>query len=320
MSSNLEMNGRPMGADAHEEPHGRKLAGAPISWGVCEVPGWGRMLPPDRVLAEMASLGLRATELGPVGYLPSDSSELRALLDKHGLGLVGAFVPLVLHEPSLDQARGVLDEVMPLIAALDGEVLVAAAVTDARWSPRIPLEAADWARVADNLQELSGLAAAGGLRLALHPHVGTLVETAEDIEAVLAQGEVDWCLDTGHLAIGGTDPVEFTTANAGRIVHVHLKDVDMELAGRVRSGELSLVEATRRGLFRPLGDGDASIDEVVEQLDRHGYERWLVLEQDTTITGEEPPVGRGPALDVQRSIDHLATLAPAPNGGGIPNQ
>jgi inosose dehydratase len=320
MSSNLEMNGRPMGADAHEEPHGRKLAGAPISWGVCEVPGWGRMLPPDRVLAEMASLGLRATELGPVGYLPSDSSELRALLDKHGLGLVGAFVPLVLHEPSLDQARGVLDEVMPLIAALDGEVLVAAAVTDARWSPRIPLEAADWARVADNLQELSGLAAAGGLRLALHPHVGTLVETAEDIEAVLTQGEVDWCLDTGHLAIGGTDPVEFTTANAGRIVHVHLKDVDMELAGRVRSGELSLVEATRRGLFRPLGDGDASIDEVVEQLDRHGYERWLVLEQDTTITGEEPPVGRGPALDVQRSIDHLATLAPAPNGGGIPNQ
>jgi inosose dehydratase len=197
---------------------------------------------------------------------------------------------------------------------------VAAAVTDVNWSPRIPLEQGDWARISENFQRLSELAAASGLRLALHPHVGTLVETAEDIDAVLAQGEVDWCLDTGHLAIGGTDPVEFTAANAGRIVHVHLKDVDMELAGRVRSGELSLVEATRRGLFRPLGDGDASIDEVVEQLDRHGYERWLVLEQDTTLTGEEPPVGRGPVIDVRRSIDYLATLAPAPNGGGIPNQ
>jgi inosose dehydratase len=314
------MNGRPTGTNPYDEPHGRRLAGAPISWGVCEVPGWGRMLPPERVLSEMASLGLRATEMGPVGYLPSDPAELRALLDGHGMGLVGAFVPLVLHEPSLDQAREVLDALMPLMTALDADVLVAAAVTDAQWSPRIPLEAGDWARIADNLQELSVLAAASGLQLALHPHVGTLVETAEDIDAVLAQGEVDWCLDTGHLAIGGTDPVEFTDANAGRIVHVHLKDVDMELAGRVRSGELSLVEATRRGLFRPLGDGDASIDEVVEQLDRHGYERWLVLEQDTTLTGEEPPVGRGPVLDVRRSIDYLANLAPAPNGGGIPNQ
>ncbi len=311
MSSHQETNGRPAPGSTR-----RKLAGAPISWGVCEVPGWGRMLPPERVLAEMASVGLTATELGPIGYLPADAAELRGLLGEHGLGLVGAFVPLVLHEPSLEQARAVLDGVMPLMAALDGEVLVAAAVTDALWSPRIPLERDGWARVADNLHELSELAAAHGLTLALHPHVGTLVETAEDIDAILAQGEVDWCLDTGHLAIGGTDPVEFAAANAGRIVHVHVKDVDMELAGRLRSGELPLVEATRRGLFRPLGDGDAPIEAVVEQLDRHGYERWLVLEQDTTLTGEEPPVGRGPVIDVRRSIDYLATLAPA-NGGGI---
>jgi inosose dehydratase len=318
MSSHSELNGRPKPAAARDL--GRKLAGAPISWGVCEIPGWGRMLPPERVLAEMASLGLSATEMGPVGYLPSDPAEVGAMLDRHGLGLVGAFVPLVLHEPTVDQARATLDDLTPLLTELDGEVLVAAAVTDPLWSPRIPLEQSDWARIVDNLQALSESVAARDLRLALHPHVGTLVETAEDIDAVLAQGEVDWCLDTGHLAIGGTDPVEFTATNAGRIVHVHLKDVDMELAGRVRSGELSLVEATRQGLFRPLGDGDASIDEVVEQLDRHGYERWLVLEQDTTLTGEEPPVGRGPVIDVQRSIDYLATLAPAPNGGGISNQ
>jgi inosose dehydratase len=311
MASNSQNNG-----GAPNPATGRKLAGAPISWGVCEVPGWGRMLPPERVLAEMASLGLSATEMGPVGYLPPDIEQVRALLASHGLGLVGAFVPLVLHERSLDQARALLEEVMPLMTELDGEVLVAAAVTDAAWSPRVPLEAADWRRVGENLETMTGLVAEGGLRLALHPHAGTLVETAADIEAVLAHGEVDWCLDTGHLAIGGADPVEFVRDHAERIVHVHLKDVDMRLAERVRSGELSLVEATRLGLFRPLGDGDASIDEVVGELDHHGYERWLVLEQDTTLTGEEPPVGRGPVLDVRRSIDYLATLAPA-NGGGI---
>jgi inosose dehydratase len=312
MASNSQKNN---GAAPTPLP-GRQLAGAPISWGVCEVPGWGRMLPPERVLAEMASLGLSATEMGPVGYLPPNTEEVRALLASHGLGLVGAFVPLVLHERSLDHARAVLDEVMPLMTALDGEVLVAAAVTDADWSPRVPLEAADWRRLGENLETLSELAADVGLGLALHPHAGTLVESADDIDAVLAHGEIDWCLDTGHLAIGGADPVEFVRSHAERIVHVHLKDVDMELAEQVRSGKLSLVEATRLGLFRPLGDGDASIDQVVGELDHHGYERWLVLEQDTTLTGEEPPVGRGPVLDVRRSIDYLATLAPA-NGGGI---
>jgi inosose dehydratase len=314
MASNSQNNGA-----APTPLHGRKLAGAPISWGVCEVPGWGRMLPPERVLAEMASLGLSATEMGPVGYLPPDPEDVRALLARHGLGLVGAFVPLVLHERSLDQARAVLDEVTPLMTALDGEVLVAAAVTDPAWSPRFPLEAADWRRIGENLERLRELVAAAGLGLALHPHAGTLVETAADIDAVLTQAEIDWCLDTGHLAIGGADPVEFVRSHADRIVHVHLKDVDMGLAAEIRSGKLSLVEATRLGLFRPLGDGDASIDEVVGELDHHGYERWLVLEQDTTLTGEEPPVGRGPVLDVRRSIDYLATLAPA-NGGGIPKR
>jgi inosose dehydratase len=314
MASNSQNNG-----GAPNPLPGRRLAGAPISWGVCEVPGWGRILPPERVLAEMASLGLEATEMGPVGYLPPDTEQVRALLAAHRLGLVGAFVPLVLHERSLDQARAVLDEVIPLMTAFAGEVLVAAAVTDAAWSPRVPLAAGDWRRIGENLEAVAELAAESGLRVALHPHVGTLVETADDIDSVLAQGEVDWCLDTGHLAIGGADPVEFARDHADRIVHVHLKDVDLELAGRVRSGELPLVEATRLGLFRPLGSGDASIEEVVGELDRHGYERWLVLEQDTTLTGEEPPVGRGPVLDVRESIDYLATLAPS-NGGGIPKR
>jgi inosose dehydratase len=314
MASNSQNNG-----GAPHPVHGRKLAGAPISWGVCEVPGWGRMLPPERVLAEMASLGLSATEMGPVGYLPPDIEQVRTLLTTYRLGLVGEFVPLVLHEPSLDQARAVLEEVMPLMTALDGEILVAAAVTDADWSPRVPLDTAAWRRLRDNFDTLSAFVADSGLVLALHPHVGTVVETGDDIQAVLAHGEIDWCLDSGHLAIGGVDPVDFAGAHAERIVHVHLKDVDMKLAERVRSGELSLVEATRQGLFRPLGEGDASIDEVVAQLDRHGYARWLVLEQDTTLTGEEPPVGRGPVLDVRKSIDYLATLAPA-NGGGIPKQ
>jgi inosose dehydratase len=304
------------GNGAAATPHGRLLAGAPISWGVCEVPGWGRQLAPERVLAEMASLGLTATELGPVGYLPLDASRIGALLDRFELRLAGGFVPLTLHTPSLDSVGAQLDQVASLLAAQGADVLTVAPVMDEDWSPPEPLDDGDWSRLADNLKRVEELAADHGLTTALHPHAGSLVETSDQIERVLSESDTKVCLDTGHLAIGGADPAEFVRRHGDRIVHVHLKDVDARLAEEVRAGVTSLVEATRRGLFRPLGHGDAPIGEVVRLLDRHGYERWLVLEQDTTITGVEPPVGRGPVLDVQVSIEYLASLAPA-NGGGI---
>jgi inosose dehydratase len=290
----------------------RKLAGAPISWGVCEVPGWGHQLPPERVLAEMASLGLAATELGPVGYLSLDPGRVRDLLDRFDLDLVAGFVPLALHE----RGDPLGEQVAELLAALGGEVLVVTPVMDAEWSAPRSLEEAEWRRMADNLAALEEVAGARGVAVALHPHAGAVVETEAQIERILGASTVPLCLDTGHLTIGGADPVEFARRHADRIVHVHLKDVDAELASRVGEGELSLVEATRAGLFKPLGTGDADIADVVGALDGQGYERWLVLEQDTTLTGEEPPVGSGPVLDVQASIEYLASLAPA-NGGGI---
>ncbi len=287
-----------------------RLAGAPISWGVCEVPGWGRQMAPERVLSEMAGLGLRATELGPLGWLPLDGRRVRAELDHHGLRLLAGFVPLVLHEadlgPTLEHARRVAAE----LAAGGAEILNAAAVVDTDWSPPVALDDAGWDRLATNLGVVAELAAAHGLQLVLHPHVGTLVESAGDVERALALTDVAWCFDSGHLLIGGVDPADFVRRHADRIGHVHLKDVDAALAAQVRRGERSLVQATQAGLFRPLGEGDARIDEVVRLLDEAGYERWLVLEQDVAITGPEPAVGSGPVLDVRKSITFLSTGAP----------
>ncbi len=91
---------------------------------------------------------------------------------------------------------------------------------------------------------------------------------------------------------------------------MHLKDVDTAVAARLNAGELTLMEAVQAGLFRPLGEGDAAIADVIRALDDHGYGRALVLEQDTAITGQEPPVGSGPVLDVRKSIEFLDTVAP----------
>jgi inosose dehydratase len=279
-----------------------RLAAAPISWGVCEVPGWGHQLEPERVFGEMASLGFRATELGPIGYLPFEPVAIREALDRHGLRLVGGFVPLVLHEPDLDTAEA--ERVAAVLAAAGAEVFNAAVVADAGWSPPLPLDDDAWQRVARHLAEVERLVSQHGLTLALHPHVGTQVETAADVERMLELSEVGWCLDTGHLLIGGVDPAEFARRHGERVVHVHLKDVDMAVTRR----GLSLVQAVQAGLFRPLGAGDVRLDEVLDGLD--GYGRWLVLEQDTALTGEEPPAGSGPVTDVQASIAYLQSPAP----------
>jgi inosose dehydratase len=296
---------------AYEGSWEGRLAAAPISWGVCEVPGWGHQLAPERVFGEIASLGITATELGPIGFVPFEPAAIRDALDRHGLRLVGGFVPVVLHEPVLDTAEA--ERVSAVLAAAGAEVFNAAVVADARWSPPHELDDDAWKRLARHLAELERLVEQHGLTLALHPHAGTQIETAADVERMLALSDAGWCLDTGHLLIGGVDPADFARRHGERVVHVHLKDVDDVVADRLRRGDLSLVQAVQAGLFRPLGDGDVRVDAVLEGLD--GYGRWLVLEQDTALTGEEPPVGNGPVTDVRRSIEYLQSLAPAEREG-----
>jgi inosose dehydratase len=287
-----------------------RLAGAPISWGVCEVPGWGRQLEPDRVLGEMAGLGLRTTELGPIGWLPTTPAELTATLERHDLRLVGGFVPFVLHTPDFEPSREEAGRMAALFAAAGAKVLNAAVVADLDWSVPHPLDDAQWRRLADHLARLEEVVQAHGLTLTVHPHAGTLLEQAADVERLLDETQTPICLDTGHLRIGGADPAAFARDHAERIAHVHLKDVDDAVAQRLNAKELSLMGAVQHGLFKPLGEGDAEIVEVIRQLEANGYEGCLVLEQDTAITGQEPPVGSGPVLDVMTSIEFLATVAP----------
>jgi inosose dehydratase len=282
-----------------------RLAGAPISWGACEIPGWGVMPSPDRVLAEMAELGLRGTELGAPGFFPDDPASIVELLTRYGLELVGGFVALVLHEADLSGAIGEARRSARLISEAGGKMFVVGVVQDLEWSAPQELDDQGWARLADHTREIEGLVAEYGLTLALHPHAGTLIETAEQVERAFEVVEVGWCLDTGHLTIGGADPVQFARAHGGRVVHAHLKDVDARVAADFRAGRCSLVDATRNGLFLPLGKGDARIAEVMDALQAHGYDGWLVLEQDTAITGDEPTVAGGPMRDARESIAFL---------------
>ena len=207
-----------------------KIAGAPISWGVCEVPGWGYQLDSKRVLSEMRDAGLTATELGPDGFLPTDTTELVELLDGFGLSCVGGFVPVVLFRADHDPAEDLAGPLESLVAAGAGVVVLAAATGADGYDERPELDENQWETLLSNLDRLAQIAAKRGLRAVLHPHVGTMVETRAEVDRVLAGSRIPLCLDTGHLLIGGTDPLELTRQVPDRIEHAHLKDVDAALA------------------------------------------------------------------------------------------
>lgn len=283
-----------------------KIAGAPISWGVCEVPGWGFQLDPTRVLTEMRGVGLTATELGPEGFLPTDTDELKAVLKQHDLACVGGFVPVVLHKADHDPADDLAGPLDSLVAAGAGVVVLAAATGADGYDSRPVLDESQWATLLANLDRLAGIVAERGLIAVLHPHVGTTVETRAEVDRVLAGSSIPLCLDTGHLLIGGTDPLELAKAVPQRIAHTHLKDVDATLAAKVQSGELSYTDAVKAGMYTPLGTGDVDIAGIVSVLRDNGFDGWFVMEQDTILAGA--PIGEGPLADVRASVDFLNTV------------
>ncbi|MGA8113569.1 MAG: TIM barrel protein [Actinocatenispora sp.] len=282
-----------------------RLAGAPISWGVCEVPGWGHQMSPARVLTEMRAAGLAATEFGPAGFLPDDLAGRTRLLAGHGLDAVGGFVPVVLHRDDHDP----VDDVRQALAGFGtaGTLVLAAATGTDGYDTRPALDAAGWRTLLTNLTRVVGVAADSGVVATLHPHVGTMVERADEVDRVLSGSDVGLCLDTGHLMVGGADPGRIARDAARRIAHVHLKDVDDAMAGRVRAGELGYTEAVRQGMYRPLGRGDVDVAGIVGALTGVGYDGWYVLEQDTVLTAEPAP-GAGPVDDVRASLAYLADL------------
>jgi inosose dehydratase len=275
---------------------------------VCEVAGWGYQLPALTVLAQMRDLGLTATEFGPDGFLPADPAARAAALREYGLAPVGGFVPVLLHDPVADP----LGQVRAALADFTGagaQLLVLAAATGRDdYDGRPELDAAGWATLLGYLDQVAALAADAGLIAALHPHVGTLIERPDEVRRVLDGCAIGLCLDSGHLLIGGSDPAALARTAAGRVAHVHLKDVNAALATRVRDGSLSYTRAVAAGLYRPLGAGDAGIAALVAALRDAGYDGWYVLEQDTMLAAPPGAGDPGPAADVEASLAYLRCL------------
>ena len=262
-----------------------------------------------RVLEEAASLDLAAMESGPEGFLPEEPTEASRVLEERGLRLVGGFVPVVLHRA--DGREGELASVerrAKFFAAAGADVLILAADADGEgYEETLEIDDAGWAELFEGLSLAEEIGARHGLTVAVHPHFGTAIERPHHVRRFLEGCETGLCLDTGHLMIGGDDPVEVTRLAADRVRIVHLKDVDRRLAVGVWKGEIGFEDAVRQGVFKALGDGDVETERVIELLEESGYGGWYVLEQDIMLD-EEPEEGEGPVEDVRKSLHFVRSV------------
>ncbi len=122
-----------------------------------------------------------------------------------------------------------------------------------------------------------------GMRVVVHHHAGTFVETPAEIERLLAETDPDLVgllLDTGHATYGGADAVEIATRHADRIRYVHLKDVAGAELDHVRRSTIAMEDAWKRGVFCALGEGVVDFPRVIDALRGKGYAGWMIVEQD----------------------------------------
>ena len=287
----------------------QRIAGAPITWGVDPFPGWGYQLDRDRVLGEMAGAGLKATELGPDGYLPADPNELSDYMDGHGLQVVGGFVPALLYrEEAFQSELAYVRRASRQLADAGADTLVLGPSSHHDgYDMSVEMTEDEWTIFLRNLRRLEHVTADAGVVTALHPHWGMAIEKHHHIDRLLESSGVGLCLDTGHAYLGGVDPVDLAAMAGDRVRHVHLKDVDPEAAERVRAGRVPFRDAVIGGMFVPLGEGAVDIAGTIRRLETSGFKGWYVLEQDVALASE-PESGSGPGADALTSVAYLRDL------------
>ena len=286
-------------------PH--RLALSPVCWGVSDVLGWGHQLDPERVLSEAAAVGEASITAGPPGFLPDRSDQTKPLLRRHKLRVVAGEVHAILHHHDIRGAElAHIDGHAQWLSAIGAETLVLSAIPQRVGGAKhgIVLDNSEWAHLLHSIGSVQHVCARHKLRLAFQPMFGSTIQGPEDIERLLVGSDAGICLDLGHLILAGADPIEVLELGVGRIQHVQLNDVDKELAEQVRDQGEDYVEAVGMGLFKPLGEGIAKVDRVVEELRRSKYRGWYALRQETRLpTAEVRPLG-----GISRSLEYLLPL------------
>ncbi|MCC5927794.1 MAG: TIM barrel protein [Cyclobacteriaceae bacterium] len=295
-----------------------QIANAPCSWGALEFELEGKALGYEQVLDEMHETGYAGTELGDWGFMPTDPAELHTVIKARLLQLLGAFVPVALanenaHQDGLEKALKVA-KLMKLagypnafIVLADENGTVPQRTQNAgRITPEMGLTEDQWKIFAQGADFIAaGIKEKLGMRTVFHHHCAGYVETPEEIDTLLSltqPGLLGLCLDMGHYAFGGGDPLMALKKYYDRIWHVHFKDYDPAIGAESRKHGYDYFQSVSKGVFCELGKGSVDFKSIAEELKIRGYDGWIVVEQDVL-----PGMGN-PKECAQANRDYIKSL------------
>lgn len=270
-----------------------KLGSAPINWGIVDA-GPANPLPSD-VLNTVAEDGYQGIELGAHGYFGLTSAAINAQFRARKLAVVTTWYDVDLSRPLSKSVREELSLICGFLRDGNASVLLISDKMDDRrlevvarvhQFPDLLWTEADWKQAPKTLAELNELASQFGLTVAVHPHVGTHFETGDEVSRlvdVISGTPIKLCLDTGHLLIGGSDPIALLDAQGANIVHVHAKDVSGPMLEEVKAGRQTYMEAVGNGLYCDLGTGLVDWKGLAAGLAKAQYSGWVVAEQDQVL-------------------------------------
>ena len=287
---------------------------SPIAWINDDLPALGGDTPLESVLTDAEELGFTGIELG--GKFPREPRVLEAMLSQHRLALVGGWYSASLLTRSAEAEIAALQPHLKLLKAMGSGVFILAETSNAvhgnqacplSATPR--LAAAEWQQFGRKLTEVADYLARAGLRMAYHHHLGTVVESQQDLERFLKSTEpsVGLTVDTGHAALGGVDTLSLIRENPQRVVHVHCKDVRSLVFKQLRSEDGSFLSGVLKGMFTVPGDGDLDFAAVMQALAQVAYDGWIIVE------AEQDPALANPRVYAALGLETLRRRASAAN-------
>jgi inosose dehydratase len=290
-----------------------RIGNAPCSWGIefasdPSYPAW------REVLRHNAEAGYKGIELGPVGYMPEDPSELGDALSEFDLELIGGVVFRPYHDVAAwdDVLDGTLRTCKALSAhgakhlVLIDSISPRRAPTAGRASEAEQMDKAEWIAYHDRIAETAKIGVDHGLTVGIHAHAGGFMDFEPELDRLLSEVDesiLKICFDTGHHSYAGFDPVAFMKRNMSRISYMHFKDIDPVVKADVVAKRTDFYTACGQGIFCNLGQGDVDFASVRQVLIDNNFEGWCTVEQDC-----DPSMPGTPMEDAKANREYLQSI------------
>ncbi len=266
-----------------------KLGIAPIAWTNDDMPDLGRENTFEQCVSEMALAGFTGSEVG--GKYPADPAVLKAALDIRGIQICNQWFSSFLISRPYEETEAEFEKATDFLREMGAKVIgvseqsysIQGKIDQPVWEGKYVMDDEEWKLLADGLNRLGKIAKDKGMTLTFHHHMGTVVQTEEEIDRFMEMVDpelVYLLFDSGHLSFAGIDPEKVLRRYVSRVKHVHLKDIRKEMVERSRRERWSFLKGVREGVFTVPGDGDVVFEPIFEILNDAGYEGYVVVEAE----------------------------------------